>query len=77
MLLVSLRVCLARLLVKEKVPQDEMLLQHYDLRQPPKDDVEDVRLGLPDNREEIPSREERLAVPFVGNDFKQLVQADE
>lgn len=73
MLLVSLRVCLARLLVKKKVPQDEMLLQHYDLRQPPKDDVENVRLGLPDNREEIPSRDECLVVPFAGNDFKQLV----
>lgn len=77
MLLVSLRVCLACLLVKKKVPQDEMLLQHYDIRQPPKNDVEDVRLWLPDNREEIPSREECLVAPFDGNDFKQLVQANE
>ena len=34
------------------------------------DDVEEVRLGLPDNRKQISSRKERLVVYFAGSDFE-------
>lgn len=47
-----------------------MLPGHHDLRQPPRDDVEDVRLGLLNNRKQILGRNEHLVVPFVGSDFE-------
>lgn len=66
----SLLACLARLFIKEKILQDEVLPGHHDLRQLPKDDVKDVGLGLPDNRKQISGRKERLVVPFIGSDFE-------
>lgn len=62
-------VCLARLFVK-KIPQDEMLPGHHDLRQSPRDDREDVQLGFSNNHKQVSGREECLMVPFVGSDFE-------
>lgn len=69
-LLASLRVRFARLFVKGKITQHEVLPGCHDLRQTFRDDVEDVRLGLPDNRKQIPGRKERLVVSFASGDFE-------
>ena len=34
------------------------------------DDVEDVRLGFPDNSKQISGRKERVVVSFTGSDFE-------
>ena len=75
-LMTSLGVCLARLFVKRKVLQDKVLFGHHNLRQPPRNDGEDVWLGLPDNRKQVPGRDESLVVSFTGNDLEQLVQTN-
>ena len=69
-LLASLNVHLACLFVKGKIPQDEVLPGYHDLRQSPMDDVEDVRLGFPDNSKQISGRKERVVVSFTGSDFE-------
>ena len=69
-LLASLNVHLACLFVKGKIPQDEVLPEYHDLRQSPMDDVEDVRLGFPDNRKQISGRKERVVVSFTGSDLE-------
>ena len=62
MLLVSLGIRLARLFVKRKIPQDEVLPEHHNLRQLLRDDG--------NNRKQVLGREERLVVLFADSDFK-------
>lgn len=69
-LLASLSVCLVCLFIKRKITQDEVLPRHHDVRQSPRDDGEDIRLGLPNNRKQVLGREECLVVPFAGRDFE-------
>ena len=51
-----------------------MFPEHYDLWEPPRDNGENVRLGLTDNRKQILGSQKRLVVLFVESYHEQLVQ---
>ena len=73
-LLVSSSVLLMCFFVKGEILQNMMFPEHYDLWEPPRDNGENVRLGLTDNRKQIPGSQKRLVVLFVESDHEQLVQ---
>lgn len=68
--LASFYVRLACSFVERNIFQDEVLPRYHNLRQPPKDDVEHIRLGLSDNRKQILGRKEHVVVSFTGDDFE-------
>lgn len=63
--------------IKWEILDNKVLSGHHHLKQPLRDYVENVRLRLPDNCQEVMGEEKRLVIPLARSYLKQPVQSVE